>query len=76
MCFRSEISILRTDKHPLSVAQVIQKLRRRCGTRHEQIVTGTDAGNVQQMALSVVHVLKVGLAGDSLNPFLERDRGQ
>ena len=37
------------------------------------MVAGTGAGDVKQMALGVVNVLKVGLIGDGLNPFLEWD---
>src|ERR1017187_3088898 len=52
-------------------SQIIQELRCRGGARHEQMVAGTGAGDVKQMTFGVVNVLKVGLVGDGLNPFLK-----
>ena len=40
---------------------------------HEQMVAGAGAGNVEQMALCTVNILKVGFVGNGLNPLLKRN---
>jgi hypothetical protein len=37
------------------------------------MIAGAGAGNVKQMALGIVKVLKVGFIGEGLSPFLERN---
>jgi len=37
------------------------------------MIAGASAGDVQQLALCVVYILKVGLIGNGLDPLLERN---
>src|SRR5712671_380819 len=52
-------------------AQVVEKLRGRLDTRHQQVVAGAGAGNVEQVPLGVVGVFEVGVVGDVFDPRLQ-----
>ena len=49
---------------------VIEKLRGRLDTRHQQIISCPSTGDVQQVALGIVDLLQIGVVADRLNPLL------
>ena len=51
----------------LSALKVFKKFRSRVDAGHHQMVPSSRAGDVQQMPLGAVHLVKVGLVGDRLD---------
>jgi CheY-like chemotaxis protein len=48
--------------------QIVQELRRRIDAGHEQMVSGTGAGDIKEMPLGLVDFFEVGVVGDILDP--------
>jgi hypothetical protein len=46
------------------VQHIFKKFRRRFGTRNQQMIASARTGDVEQMALSVVDILKVGIVSN------------
>ena len=58
---------------PYSHSKVVQELRRRFDASHEEVVSGTGAGDVEEMPFSVVDILQVRVISDRLDPLLKRN---
>ena len=55
----------------LITSHVIKKLRSRLDTRHQQMISRPRAGNVEQMAFGVIHLLQVGVVANRFDAFLQ-----
>ena len=53
--------------------KIVEKLRRRIHSGHEESIASPCARYVQKVALRVVHLLEGGLVGDVLYPRLQRE---
>ena len=54
--------------------QVVEELGGRFGAGHQEMIAGTGAGDVEQMALGGVDLVEFGLIADSLDSCLRRQR--
>ena len=54
------------------VDQIIKKLRRWIDAGHKQMITSSGAGDIEQVTLGVVDLLKVRIIGYGFDTFLER----
>ena len=53
--------------------QVVQKLRGRGDAGNQQVIPRPGAGHIQQVALGVVNLLKIGVVGDGFDALLARN---
>ena len=53
--------------------KIVEKFRFRIHPRHKELITSSRARHVQKVAFRVVHLFKVGLVGDILDPRLQRE---
>ena len=56
---------------PKSHTEIVKELRRGFHARHEQMISRTGAGDVEQMAFGVVDFLQVGVVADGLDALLQ-----
>src|SRR5674476_205026 len=55
--------------------EIIQKLRCRCDSSHQQMVPRPRAGDVEQVAFGVVNLLQVSIVTDGFDALLQGDVG-
>ncbi len=55
----------------IALKKIVQKFRDRIDAGYQQMVPGARAGDVKQVALGVIDLLKVGIVGDALDPLLK-----
>jgi hypothetical protein len=53
---------------------VVQELGRWLDARHQQVVSRTGAGNIEQLPFGLVHLAQISVVADHLDPLLQRDR--
>ena len=56
-----------------SAFKVIQKLRCRIDTGHQQVITWAGAGNVEKVSFRIVNLFEIGVICDRLDPLLKRN---
>jgi len=55
----------------LIFGKVVQELRCRLYSSHEEVISCTSAGYIQELPFGIVNILKITLVPDGLNPLLK-----
>src|SRR5581483_1872522 len=51
--------------------EIVEEFRCWRSARNQQLIAGSGTGDVEQMALRVVHVFQISIVGDHFDPFLQ-----
>jgi hypothetical protein len=69
--FRADAAV--HSRHFLGLLHVIQKFRGRVDARYQQMIPRASAGDVKEVTLGVMNLLRIGVVADGLDACLQRD---